>query len=386
MRRVFSMVCIIALALCLCAPAGAADSEYLLPDGLKTVAASADKLGLPEGLPEHAHVVSYSVENGLIHIQLDREVPSLKIKELNFNTGEESTIFSWAKAESAEAHRYGDANSVFTMLLTWKVDRLKYTEEFTTWSGDMVFSRAGVTEKANDEFPDWNSAERRIAFSEDRVLLSETWTLTGKDQLLTRTANYDSNGQLTSCQTSWQAAGYTGYSLDVETAPDGNVLGINCYTENAVFSVESLPVTAEPQQLQALRDNSYDPGEFEAAFRAAYPRLAGEIYGTAAQPVLPATMTDLPATMTDLPATATDLKKEPVPEGETTENTRIWLISYGDYFEYSIYVFASDDPLFIIQDGKAVPNPDAKDINGTPISYKEMKTTATPVFEAPVIE
>ena len=69
MRRVFSMVCIIALALCLCAPAGAADSEYLLPDGLKTVAASADKLGLPEGLPEHAHVVSYSVENGLIHIQ-----------------------------------------------------------------------------------------------------------------------------------------------------------------------------------------------------------------------------------------------------------------------------------------------------------------------------
>ena len=34
----------------------------------------------------------------------------------------------------------------------------------------------------------------------------------------------------------------------------------------------------------------------------------------------------------------------------------------------------------------AVPNPDAKDINGTPVSYKEMSTTGTPVFDAPVVQ
>ena len=391
MKRVSSVICIIVLVMCLAAFADADSTVYQLPDSLKTVSATADQVSLPAGLPEHAHVVSFSNENGLINVRLDREVPSLKIKELNFVNGEESTIFSRANKATAEAHQAGTQYSIFTMLITWKFDRQKYTEEFNTWSGDLVFDRAGLYESADaGTFPSWDSAERTVSFSEDGILLSETWSLANSEQLLTRTAYYDSDGQLTGCRVSWQAADYSGNLLDVETAPDGTVFSIRCNTKGSSFNVESLPLTAEWQQFANLRDNSYSPTDFDAAFRASYPNLAAFIYGAVPDLFLPATASDLPATATDLPATATDLKtdpeEEPVPEGETTENTRVWLISYGDYFEPTIYIFASDDPLFVIQDGKAVPNPDAKDINGTPVSYKEMGATATPVFDAPAAQ
>ena len=384
MKRVFSVICIFVLALCLAASADADDTVYLLPDNLKAVSATADQISLPDGLPEHAHVVSFSNENGLISVTLDREVPSLKIKELNFVKGEESTIFSKANTATAQAHQAGDQYSVFSAVVTWKMNGPKYIEEFNTWSGDLVFESAGLYEKAvAGTVPSWDSAERTVSFSEDGVLLSETWNLANSEQLLARTAYYGADGQLTGCRVSWQAADYSGNLLEVETAPDGTVTSIRCKTKKSSFNAESLPLTAGSQQFANLRDNSYSPAVFETAFRAAYPNLAASVYGAAPAPALP-------ATASDLPATATDLKKEPeaepVPESEPTENTRVWLISYGDYFESTIYAFASDDPLFIIQDGKAVPNPDAKDINGTPVSYKEMDTTGTPAFDAPAVQ
>lgn len=384
MKRVISVICVIVLALCLAASADADDTVYLLPDALKAVSAAADQISLPDGLPEHAHVVSFSNENGLISVTLDREVPSLKIKELNFVKGEESTIFSKANTATAQAHQAGDQYSVFIVLVTWKYGKQKYTEEFNTWSGNLVFERAGLYEKADAEaFPSWDSAERTVSFSEDGVLLSENWSLANSEQLLARTAYYGADGQLTGSRVSWQAADYNGNLLDVETAPDGTVTSIRCKMKKNSFNAESLPLTAGRQEFMNLRDNSYSPAVFEAALRASYPNLAASIYGAAPASVLPATASDLPATATDLKE---EPEAEPVPEGEPTENTRVWLISYGDYFESTIYAFASDDPLFIIQDGKAVPNPDAKDINGTPISYKEMDTTGTPAFDAPAVQ
>lgn len=381
MKRVLSVICVIVLALCLTVSAYAAEPVYELPGSLKTVAASADKLNLPEGLPEHAHVVSFTNDNGLINVKLDREVPSLKIKELNFIKGEESTIFSKANTASAEAHQAGNEYSIFNVLVTWKIDGQKYTEEFDTWSGYLVFDRAGLTEKAAaGTFPSWDTAERRVSFSEEGVLLSEVWTLEKSDQTLTRTANYGADGQLTSCRISWQSPEYNGKMMEIETAPDGTVTAVRCRSKACSFVAESLPLTAGWQKFANLRDNSYAPAAFEAAFRALYPRLAESIYGPVQE------QPGLPATATDLPATATDLKKEPVPEGEPTENTRLWLIAYGDYFESTMYAFASDDPLFLIQGDIVVPNPDAKDINGTPVTYQEMDTTATPVFEAVTAE
>ena len=126
MKRVFSVICVIVLALCLAASAGADDTVYQLPDNLKAVSATADQISLPDSLPEHAHVVSFSNENGLISVTLDREVPSLKIKELNFVKGEESTIFSKANTATAQAHQAGDQYSVFSALITWKLNGPKY--------------------------------------------------------------------------------------------------------------------------------------------------------------------------------------------------------------------------------------------------------------------
>ena len=139
-----------------------------------------------------------------------------------------------------------------------------------------------------------------------------------------------------------------------------------------------------------LRDNSYDPYSFEEKLRQTYPRLAESLYGESfAASYLPATATDLPATATDLTAPAEEPAlpdEEPVEEGETTENTRVWMISYGDWFESRIYAFASDDPIFIMRDGKAMPNTAAKDINGTPVTWSEAGAAVSPTFEAPAVE
>ena len=104
MKRIIALVCILSLALCL-APAGAAAMDYVLPDGLQAIDASAAGVTLPDGLPEPVQIVSFSVTDGLIRLELDREVPSVKILELNFLKAEESTIFSKKETEDQKNKR-----------------------------------------------------------------------------------------------------------------------------------------------------------------------------------------------------------------------------------------------------------------------------------------
>ena len=162
------------------------------------------------------------------------------------------------------------------------------------------------------------------------------------------------------------------------------MLALQCRTKKTDFTVDSLPLDADAQAILNLRDNSYNPGVFEGCLRAAYPRLTETLYSARAVPGQPSTATDLPSTATDLPVSE-DVPAEEIPEGEPTENTRLWLVAFGDYFESTVYGFASDDPLFILEDGKAVPNPAAKDINGTPVEYNEMNKAQTPAFEVPAV-
>ena len=388
MKRTLALICVMLLACCPAAPAFSAGADYSLPDSLKGVPAAAERVSLPADLPEPANITSFSLDGGTIAVELDRPVPRLKIMELDFVKAVESTIFSRKNTASAETHRTGGDSSVFSVLMIWDLDGVAYTQEYNTWSGPLSFSRAGLSEAAApDAFPGWTSAVRELEFREDGTLLSETWKLDRQDDTFTRTALYDETGELESCTASWRSADYSGYILDAGFAPDGSLISVRCRNDRTDFSAESLPVDADVDKLLSLRDNSYDGAAFEAELRAAYPTLTEILYGFSEFPAL--AYADLPSTATDLPSTATDLPEpeaEAVPEGEATEDTRIWLISYGDYFESTIYAFASDDPLFILEDGKAVPNPDAKDINGTPVAWAEMNTSVTPAFEAPAAE
>ena len=397
MRRAIALVCLILLAACAALPAGAAETEYLLPDGLETVAAAAAGVALPSGLPEHAHIASFSIDNGLISLELDRVIPKLKIMELNYIKAEESTIYSRKNTSSAETHKAGDNSTVLRVLLIWDPKGIAYTQEFDTWSGLLLFSRAGLTETADpDAFPGWASAVRDLEFREDGTLLSETWKLEKEADTFTRTALYDEGGELESFSVSWRAAGYSGYILDAGFSPDGTLTSLRCKNDMTEFTAESLPVSADRGKFANLRDNSIDPYSFDSKLRAAYPVLAESLFGSFSPAMLqPATATDLPATATDLPAPDGEsetpdedpaVPDEPVEEGEATENTRIWLVSCGDYYDPKVYAFASDDPLFILESGKAWPNSRARDINGTPITWPESGSFVTPDFEAPAAQ
>lgn len=384
MKRIIALVCILSLALCL-APAGAAAMDYVLPDGLQAIDASAAGVTLPDGLPEPVQIVSFSVTDGLIRLELDREVPSVKILELNFLKAEESTIFSKKETAAAETHRTGDENSVFTVRLTWSLDGLSYIREYNTWSGELQFSRAYLTETPDAAgFTSWDAVSRDLAFRENGSLLTETWKLEKRSESFTRAAHYGEDGRLESYDLNWLSADYGGDLLNATLTPGGAVLALQCRTKKTDFTVDSLPLDADAQAILNLRDNSYNPGVFEGCLRAAYPRLTETLYSAQAVPGQPSTATDLPSTATDLPVSE-DVPAEEIPEGEPTENTRLWLVAFGDYFESTVYGFASDDPLFILEDGKAVPNPAAKDINGTPVEYNEMNKAQTPAFEVPAV-
>ena len=82
-------------------------------------------------------------------------------------------------------------------------------------------------------------------------------------------------------------------------------------------------------------------------------------------------------------STQTDLYPVNDALAEQLEKARIWVVSFGDYVDFKEYVYISVDPLFLVKDGKAVPNKQAKDINGSAIDFGAMPELKLPAFDAP---
>ena len=385
MKRALILLGVLALTLCpvlSAQAAGTASSGFVMPDSLKPTAALAENLQAPDSLPAPVTVTSFTIDNGLITVELSDEVPSLKITEMNFLDNKESTIFSKKNTSTAVTNRTGDEHSVFTVIMTWKFeDGTVFTREYNTWSGEMTFSRAMATGKViSDEFKkNWKSAERTLYFREDGLLRYEYWVLTARKSTFTKTTNYDEEGKLESCEVAWRATDFDGTVLEAEVAGDGTLLTLQSRNTKSNFTVRSISVNESEEALSAFRENSYDPDQFDRRILASYPVLAAELFGISYAAPQPSTQTDLPSTQTDLPAV------EVTDPGEATENTRVWEIAFGDYFDSKIYVFASDDPLFFLEDRKAVTNTEAKDINGNAISFKSMPNVKSPAFDLPEI-
>lgn len=364
MKRILVLVCAAALALCPCfaAAAGNSGAGFVIPEGLKTVSAAA--CAVPAEIPEPVRINSFAVTDGLVTLELDREVPSVVITEIDFAAGVESTIFSKSNTASAETHQSGH-NSVFTVKLTWNLDGAVFTQEYNTWSGSMKFYSASLAAAEDAEaFPSY-TAGREFAFDEEHRLLTENWTLTGSDQTFARVVTFDADAVPADCQVSWRDAEYGGNVLAVDITPEGAVLGLESGKGSDTFTVTSLPLSADSKDLENMRGNCYDPGAFETQLRIKYPKTAERLFGL--------------STMTDLPTVEGE-------EHAATENSRIWAVVCGDYFSARVYVFISDDPLFLLQDGKVTANTEARDILGNPVDFSVLPAMNTPAFEAPVFE
>ena len=266
----------------------------------------------------------------------------------------ENTIFSKKNTDSAVAHRTGNEDSIFNVYIYWNGDT-GLTQEYNTWNGPLEFVRASLSDDAD-------GADAEYAFREDGTLISETRTVEDTKDRFVRTVTFGEDGKAESCIVSWRQAGFGGYVLDAEFAPDGKLTGLECRTDDTTVVLRSAALDADDRTKLILRENCYDPVGFDEA-------VMGKYRGVSKAAMSYATMTDLP------PLEEEDAKK--------AKDARIWVLSFGDFFDYQEYVFITKDPLFILKDKKAVPNSKAKDMNGDPIDFSAMPAVETPAFEAP---
>ena len=350
MKRAAILMLVLCLATCICQSAPAAGSAgYTIPEQLKTVSASVTGLSLPDPLPPYVEVNAFTVQDGVVHLELGNAVPKLRITEQNMLDGIESTIFSKKNATGADAHMVGKEDSVFIVRMIWQFDGLEYVREYSTWSGDLTFSRCSTVETLEPSaYGPYTSAERVIAFNEKALPIYETITLAGEKDRFTRTASYGFDGSLISTDLIW-GPDSADDQLRVTVDADGRVTALTCKQKKNQFYAESVRVDKDPDTASLLSGSTLDAEAFEREVRRKYPQLARGLvdYGTDGEqdPALlelfgmyyeqlpdpqsfldtaemtdpePATITDLgpatatdlqPATMTDLgPATMTDLK------------------------------------------------------------------------------
>ena len=364
MKRVLILLCALTLTLCLAVTARAAAPKggYVLLETMKNVPASAADVTLPEGLAGLAQVTEYTYEDGVVRLALDREVPGLEIRELNFVEGAEKVLFTGENAASAEAERTGNDSSVFIVGICPDAEHPKFRQEYNTWSGTLSFVSAELTQKLDVSiYPAWNAGNVTWSFREDNTLLTEVRSLSNKNTTFTRTVSFAADGRAESCLVSWRSVTYGDYILDVELSPEGTPVAIECRNDEVSFLLRSEPLTADAETLRILRENSYDPFGYSEQAAAAYPELSQELLAQAL------------ATVTDL-----------APAKDAMEGARVWVLTFGDYSDFEEYMFVTEDPLFIVQGRKVVPNPSAKDIHGSPIDFASMPDAVTPDFDIPV--
>lgn len=359
MKRLWILLCAAVLAVCSVQGALAAGPRggYVLPAGLEALPADTESAGLPEDLPVPARVTEFSVTDGLISVRLDREVAKLMITELDFTTGQESTIFSKKNTDSAETYRTGGENNILFVRIDLATGTEGvFSEEYNTWTGVLQFIGAVLREADGD------SLIREYSFREDGSLSALAWSSSDGEDFFSLTESFGTDGKAESCLVNWHSLDYYGYITEAELSAEGEVKSFRYMDDKTNMTVRSIPADAETAELGQFTENSFDPGEFGRQVALNYPEMVASLVGI---------------------STATDLPPE-TGAPDITENTRVWEISFGDFFESEIYVFITDDPLFVTEDGRIVPNKEAKDMHGQAMSFSGMPNAETTAFEAPV--
>ena len=366
MKRTLILACVLLLTVCLLASAQAAAPKggYVLLESMKNVPASAAEIVLPEGLEKPVRVTDFSAEGTQLKLTLDRPAANLQINELDFSEGVEKVIFSHENVSGAEVEITGNEYSVFiAYIYPDAAQKRHFVEEYDTWSGKMTFVRAELTLKADvSMFPSWNSGQNIYSFREDGTLESETRTLSNKTSGFTRTIRFAPDGNTETCSLGWRSADYGGYELNVMLDAEGTPLSMDYRADGEAFNARSLPLSADGSEFDVLLNNSFDPWDASWTIIDEYPAAAASVLHM--------------ATMTDL-----------YPESSSLRDTaRIWVLSFGDYSDYEEYVIVTEEPLFLLQDKKVVPNTSMKDINGNPVDFASMPSAESPEFDVPVFK
>lgn len=278
MKRAAILLLAVILAVSVLLPAGAADS-YTLPEPLKTVPARVEKLGLPEDLPPQVAIRSFSEEEGTVRLELEAEVPKLRIIEKSRDDDAGSTIFTKKNASSADAHTVGTENAGFLIRMIWNAGSVEYVREYSFLYDYLSFVSFTASEKADaSAFAPYTSAVRSISYSEASEPLSETWTLENDSDRLIRTAAYGRDGALTSVSQTWEAVKAGGYRCVLETDAGGNVIGLYAGDQKSSFYAQSLRIGENPEFADLIADGSVDSGEVDYQLEEKYPQLESGLF------------------------------------------------------------------------------------------------------------
>ena len=353
-----SVLFVLALLLALAVSAGAlADGPYRLPETLKTVSASVESLNLPE-LPAPVTITSFSDRDGEINVKLDGTVPRLKITELDFMTGQESTIFSQKDTDFVKTHSAGKGDLIHTVTLIWELDGYTLEKTYSTWFGELNFDSQRLVQTLDTaDLAPYTEATRELYFDAEGNLTAETFTLLTSDSSLVRTVSYG-EGALTSVKVSWKSLSESGTFLEAETDASGNLIYLHHQEKWVGFLARSQSPDADMNIFGGVRADCYNIASFDEQLRKHYPQVASLI-----------------STATDLPAVS-----EPTPE-----NARLWALNVGDYLDSTVYVFVTADPFFVYQDGHAAVNHAARDVNGEGTKLDKRTDVTTPLFDLPTI-
>lgn len=358
LKRSVSVILALVLALSFSACASA-DGPYKLPEALKTAFASADSLELPE-LPAPVAVTAFNDRNGEISVHLDGEVPHLKITELDFMTGKESTVYSQRNTDFAKTHSAGKGETIHTVILSWELDGYTLERTYNTWFGELRFDAQRLIQTLDPaEFAPYTHVTRELSYNEAGNLSAEVYTLLGKDQSLTRTVSYTGEKALESVLVSWKSLNESGTFLEAAIDPAGNLTYLHHQEKWVGFLARSQKPDQDMNVFGGVRADCFNISSFDEQLRKNYPQVAS-----------------LVSTATDLPAAP-----EPVPDG-----ARLWALNVGDYLDSTVYVFLTADPFLVYDGSVASVSHTALDVNGNGTKLDNRTNVKTPVFELPEVK
>ena len=359
LKRSVLLILALVLALSFSACAQAADGSYRLPEGLKAVSASVDSLNLPE-LPAPVAVTSFNDQNGEISVHLDGTVPHLKITELDFMTGKESTVYSQRNTDFAKTHSAGKGDTIHTVVLSWELDGYTLERTYNTWFGGLRFDTQRLVQTLDPaEYAPYTHVTRELTYDESGNLASEVYTLLGTDQSLTRTVSYTAEKTLDNVLVAWKSLNESGTFLEAAIDPAGNLIYLHHQQKWVGFLARSQKPDQDMNVFGGVRADCFNISSFDEQLRKNYPQVAS-----------------LVSTATDLPAAP-----EPIPEG-----ARLWALNVGDYLDATVYVFLTADPFLVYKDGIASVSHSAVDVNGNGTKLDNRTNVTTPSFDLPEIK
>ena len=345
---------------------------YCLPEGTRSVSSKISGIALPD-LPDKVGIVSFSLSDGWIAVELDRQIPKLKILELNPVTGTESTIFSQKDVSDAEAHAISKDGEIFRIRMTWKVDKAEFNREYTLRDGEVSFFRCTLTEKLDaSAYQYYTSAVRIVYFDEEGRVVSEVLTFESEKEAFYRILGYDAEGVLTYARQSWRSLEKYGYILDVVRDRTGAPTALMIRNGRYDLCFRCQPAGADLNSPRSVRATSRYIYEFDQQLTSRYPRLATGLPANEDISTFPGL-----ATPTNLPTA-----EKPTETKSSDGNVKLWCLTYGS----TLYVFAAEDPVIVMKGNRVIKNEGARDINGTRINIGKRLKDGSPQFDVLKIE